>query len=421
MNSNTKINRRAFLAGSLSLAGVTPAWGAPTGLLRLAGSGTQPTEARPQRLVLLQLSGGNDGVSTIVPFGDDAYHASRKTTHIAAKEVLPIDRYRGFHPRLGSLRGLFDDGRLAIVEGAGYPQPILSHFKCLEVWHTARHAGRSSGEGWISRLVENTWPSAPSTERVVHFGSSVPYSVYSTRRPAINLESPSAYQFLGSESGGRARIETGQTPVRSNGLGGPGGSGGSRALDRLRKIMRDADDTSGRIREAAFAYGTPVEYPDSALGHTLKDVAALIASSMETRVFSLAYGGFDTHAGQLGAHNNLMSTLDGALGAFVRDLARSEAGRETVVLVFSEFGRRLKENGSRGHDHGKAGPMFVLGERVRGGLYGRHPSLSDLDNGDLRFTTDFRSVYATLIKRWFGADDKMVLGERYPQLDLLRA
>ncbi len=416
MNRHTNIKRRSFLAGGLSLAGAAPVLGGPAALSRWAASlGSQPAEAGPQRLVLLQLSGGNDGVSTIVPHGDDAYHASRKTTRILPGDVLPIDRYRGFHPRLGSLRGLFDDGHLAIVEGAGYPDPILSHFKCLEVWHTARHAGRSSGEGWISRLAEEAWSGNPSTERVVHFGSSVPYSVYSTRHPAINLESPSAYQFLGTDAEAKAWAEAGKVGR------GSGGREGSGALGRLRKILRDAEDTSARIREAALAYRTPVEYPDTALAHTLKDVAALIASPLKTRVYSMTYGGFDTHSEQFAAHNNLMSSLDGVLGAFAKDLTRSEAGRETVVLVFSEFGRRLKENGSQGHDHGKAGPMFVLGERVRGGLYGKHPSLTSLAHGDLEFTTDFRSVYATLIKRWFRADDKAVLGRSYPQLDFLRA
>jgi uncharacterized protein (DUF1501 family) len=410
MTVNPNMDRRRFLVGGLTLAGAASLMGglAP----RAAARGlNRPDNSGSRRLVLLQLSGGNDGVSTIVPHGDDAYHASRRSTRILSNEVLPIDKYRGFHPELGRFRRIYDAGRLAIVEGVGYPDPTLSHFKCLEVWHTARRAGRASGEGWISRLVDTAWAGAPSTERVVNFGSQVPYSVYSTRHPAISLKSPSAYQFLGTEAEADAWSAAGRAQGKET----------SGALGRLRRILRDAEDTSARIRSASAAYRTPVDYPDTPLAHTLKDVAALIASPMETRIFSTTYAGFDTHSGQRGVHNALMSTLDGALGAFVQDLARSEAGRDTVVLVFSEFGRRLKENGSNGHDHGKAGPMFVLGERVKGGLYGKHPSLTRLDHGDPAFTTDFRSVYATLIKDWFGTDDATVLGNKYPGLGFLRA
>ena len=368
-------------------------------------------------LVLLQLSGGNDGLATIVPHGDDALYGARKATLHAKKDLLRIDDYRAFNPRLKAFRTAYDAGRLAIVEGCGYPDAIRSHFKSMEIWHTGDHDGRASGDGWIGKLSAHAWAESPAPDTVVHFGGRAPYSVFSSTHPPVAVASPTAYRWFGEEDvyvmGGTSICE--HEPEAS---GVPAGrhAGRDRALRALRKTLDDASESSKRVRAAAVSYRTDVEYPRSALAASLRDVAALLAGDVGTKVFSLQTGGYDTHTNQLPAHLRNMGTLDAALGAFLKDLQGSEGGRNAVVVVFSEFGRRVAENGSGGHDHGKAGPMFVFGDGVKGGLYGEHPSLTELHEGDLVHTTDFRSVYATLIDRWFDSDPAAVLGRDYPRL-----
>jgi len=411
--------RRALLAGlsSLGAFALAPrALGAP----RLYASRPLPVRGARRTLVVLQLAGGNDGLSTVVPFADDAYHAARPQTAIPADEVLKLDGYRGLDPRLKRLRAQFDAGRLAIVEGAGYPDPIRSHFKSFDVWHTADARGRGVPEGWLGRLARAAFEGETDPNLCVHVGGAVPYSLTSQTHPPVAFATPTGYRWAGTE----AEREAFEAAARQATYGSemqperePEDAASN--LEFLRGVLADGQSSSEAVRRAAARYRTPVEYPDDALGATLRDLAALIEGDVGSRILSAELGGFDTHTGVVTRHANLMRTLDAALGAFLEDLERSEAGRETVVLVFSEFGRRVRENGSGGNDHGTAGPLFVAGPAVKGGLYGEHPSLVDLDEGDLVFTTDFRRVYATLIERWFGVKHQRVLGKHYSPLPLV--
>lgn len=406
--------RGAWLAGGLALAPPVTASSAVRRLLR--------REGERRTLVLLELSGGNDGLSTVVPVGDDAYGRARAGTRLQPRDVLKLDDYRGLNGSLKRLKGEWDEGRLAIVEGVGYEDMVRSHFRALEVWHTARRGGRAAGEGWVGRLAAEAWPDPAHPELVVHVGRYAPYSVYSTSHPAVALESPTAYQWFGKPPearvygmGGEELEERASARPREHEH-----CGRDAALARLRGVLDDARSSSGRIRRAAADYVPLAEYPQTQLGASLRDVAALVHQVEGARVFSVALSGFDTHASQRADHDTLMRILDEALGAFLEDLSHTEAGRDTVVLVFSEFGRRVQENASRGTDHGKAGPMFLVGPRVKGGLYGEHPSLTELDGGDLAWTTDFRSVYGTVVESWFGVPHERVLGARYPLLPLIR-
>ncbi len=373
-------------------------------------------DGAPKSLVLVQLGGGNDGLSTIVPHGDDVLYRMRDTTVHAKKDLLRIDDYRAFNPQLKKLRAQFDAGRLAIIEGCGYPEAIRSHFKSLEVWHTARPTGRASGDGWIGRLVAEAMGEDPAADSVVHLGGRAPYSVYSSEHPPVALASPTGYRWFGDDDvyamGGNAICEHEPAADARH-------IGRDRALQALRTTLDDATESSRKVRHAAASYRTGVEYPKSRLGASLRDVAALIEGGVGTRVYSVQMGGFDTHTNQLIAHNRLMATVDAALGAFFEDLSGRESAKDVVVAVYSEFGRRVQENGSKGHDHGKAAPMFVWGQKVKGGLHGEHPSMENLDAGDVTFTTDFRSVYATFIDKLFGATPGPVLGGDYPLLDLI--
>lgn len=418
--TTSNLSRRDFLRAS--------ALGAALPGLAYGAKGFRLPEGSPS-LVMLQLSGGNDGLATIVPYGDDELYRLRKTTVEKKRDLLRIDDYRAFHPKLGAFREEYEAGRMAIVEGCGYPDPVRSHFKSMEIWHTANHAGRLSGDGWIGKLVSHAWGAAAAPDSVIHLGGKAPYSLFSSTHPAVAVASPTAYRWFGEqavyEMAGTAICEhelaAPRTSESERGGGEPRNAGRDRALALLRKTLDDAAESSARVRRAAATYQTPVEYPNSPLAASLRDIASLISGGVGTRVFSVSYGGFDTHSNQLVQHGRKMATVGDALGAFLRDLRRTPEGEQAIVVVFSEFGRRVLENGSKGHDHGHGGPMFVFGPKVQGGLYGTHPSLTELDRGDLASTVDFRSVYATVIERWFEADSTAVLGAQFPTLDFLPA
>lgn len=409
----SQLARRSLLLGGLTGGGLL------LSASRVQASGCPA--AAPRRMVLVQLSGGNDGLSTVIPYGDDAYQRLRPSLARKASEVLPIDKYRGLHPDLSALKRVYDAGQLAIIEGAGFPDPVRSHFMALEVWHTAQRQGRVTGDGWVARLAAEAWSKEERPELTVHLGDKAPYSMYSRQRPGVALKSPTAYRWFGDAQKRQALTDAGTALERTMEEDAPAAKPTGRAalLARLRGVLDDAGDSSGRIRRAAEVYKPHVTYERDPFSSTLRDVAALIHGGLGTRILSVSLGGFDTHADQRGSHDNLMRRLDRGLGSLLADLQQSDEGRETIIVVFSEFGRRVSENGSRGTDHGKAGPLFVLGQRVRGGLHGEHPSLLELDNGDLSFTTDFRCVYGTVIESWFGVEQERVLGRRYPLLPLI--
>lgn len=356
-------------------------------------------------MVLIQLAGGNDGLSTVVPFSDPGYASARPTLRWRREELLQIDEECGFHPALKGLNVLHDRGELAIVEGVGYPDAIRSHFRSFEVWHTAAWAGRAVGEGWIPRLLREAFPRETAPERAIHIGQRVPYSLHSKASSAVAFEVPESYAWLGENFKRKSTR--------------PGATTGNQLLDNLRAVREDAHSTTDRIRNAAASYRTRVQYPDTAFGRALRVTSSLLDARLGSRVISIELPGFDTHRSQRGTHSHLMKTLDRGLKAFMDDLAGRSVAKDTLVVVFSEFGRRVAENGGKGTDHGQAGPMFVLGSAVRGGFHGKRPRLDRLQGGDLGFTTDFRSVYGTICERWFGADQQAVLGARYPLLDLV--
>ena len=394
MGLDRSLDRRGFLAGGLACLLVR----------RQEPPGERGVEGRT--LVLVQLSGGNDGLSMLVPRGDDAYGRARSATKIGEKELLALDERRGLHPALVRLRALWDEGALALVEGVGYPHPNRSHFQSLAVWHSARNEGPAASEGWIGRLARAAFDASDgerALNRVVHVGLRPPFALHSSDHPPVAFTSAEHYRRAGP----------------SEELSGPlaqASQDSGSALDFVRGVQRDAERSSQAVREAVLGYRARVSYPDSSFGKDLRTAAALIDADLGTRIVSLELDGFDTHADQRPQHDRLMATLDGGLGAFLADLETSEAGRGTLVAVFSEFGRRVEENGSRGTDHGCAAPMLVLGSTLEGGFYGAAPSLAELDEGDLGFTTDFRSVYATLIERCFGVSHERVLDERFPLL-----
>lgn len=418
MNASNPLDRRALLSLGAFGAGALLASRA-NGSVKLFASPLLPQERAQRPLILLQLSGGNDGLSTVVPFGEDAYYRARPTVAHKKDQTLVLDDYCGLNGKLVKLRKAFDDGRLAIVEGVGYPRPQRSHFKSLDIWHAADERGRDAGRGWIGRLCDAAFEGDTNPNLVVHVGSNVPYSLHSTAHPPATFVNPAAYRWAGGESESDAYAKASGMTDDAGGEEKPRKREGESSIDFLRRVMNDGHSSSLQVRRAAARYSTTVEYPrNDALATSLRDVAALVNSDIGSRVLSLELGGFDTHTDQRNRHDNLMKQLDGALGAFLEDLGRSERGRAAVVVVFSEFGRRVAENGSKGCDHGVAAPLFVLGHSVQGGWHGKRPSFEKLDEGDLVHTTDFRSVYACVIEKCFGLKHERVLGSKHPLVNV---
>ena len=395
-------SRRDFLARGLY--GIGLGAGLPLFLDRtsaaLTAQARQGTsvEAHPDRiLVVLELSGGNDGLNTVVPYADPAYHKARPRIGIAAEDVLKVHDGFGFHPSLVGFERLFKDGKMAVVHGCGYDRPSLSHFSSMSYWHTGvPNAGEPLG--WLGRLADDRLD--PSTRNlIVNLGTSQSLAVRSGKHSPLVFDDPARFRRDGTDEQKRVMA----------GLAGPGGTASANAtLDFLGATARNAADSSDFVRQASAAYRTPVDYGiGNAFGGGLQRVAALIAAGMKTRIYYVVYQGnaFDTHVQQGDVHSRLLMYTADAVRAFIDDVARLGRADDVSVLMFTEFGRRVEENGSLGTDHGTATPMFLFGKQVKGGFYGQPPSLTDLADGNLKMTTDFRRVYATAIKEWLGYDD----------------
>lgn len=408
---NTRLHdRRALLTGGLATIGGLTIFGHQAA--SAANFLTPPVQdSEDPLLVVIQLSGGNDGLCTVVPYAEDDYHAARNTTRVFADDVLKIDDYRGFNPLLSGMRSIWDRGELAIVEGVGYENPNRSHFSSFDIWHAASNLGTAGGYGWLARLgVKLRKGDAGDANLAVHVGDRLPYSLVMPEASGVCFRDPDQYQW---DRNGKTICEA----VDGVGMGGEMGSEAGN-MARVRGTFLKARDSSAVVRAAVDSYKPRVEYPDNSLGKSLSIVAALATGGVGARILSVELDGFDTHSGQRARHDELLRTLDSGLTTFLEDLRGTSVGDRTTVLVFSEFGRRVAENASIGTDHGTAGPLFVAGAAVKGGLYGKHPSLQDLDEGDLKFTNDFRGVYSTLINDLFQQDAEALLGSKYPTLPL---
>ena len=371
----------------------------------------------PRSLVVLQLSGGNDGLNAVIPYADGLYFQLRPQIGIPADKVLHLDDHVGLHPGLASFKTLYDRGQLAILMGVGYPHPNRSHFRSMEIWHTARPEGAPPDQGWLGALMAEIYTAGDSPFECVNFGSSVPQALHTTHVPIAAIQDTATFQFLVDR-----RLPTMKDPLLKT-----FGQVATRPAQKTPALQVVADTWAATnqgvktLSGLTEKYQARTQYPNSPLGKTLQQVAQMLSSDLGTRVIYLQLGGFDTHANEKPQHAALMTQLADGLLAFQTDLDGQGLGERVMTMTVSEFGRRVKENGSQGTDHGAAGPMFVLGKNVRGGLYGTHPSLSDLDDGDLKFGIDFRSVYATVLENWLAAPAQDVLGGTFDTLDFVAA
>jgi len=366
----------------------------------LAASQQNGSQASERLLVVVELSGGNDGLNTIVPFGDDAYYRHRPTIGVPAAKVRKIDDHFGFHPSMAGFERLYKDGKLAVVHGCGYEKPSLSHFESMGFWHTgAPNAGEPLG--WLGRVADVMDPAA-QRNYIVNIATAQSLAVRSGKHSPLVFYDPERFMRSGAHQEQEIFQRFGRSRETENA-----------SLNFLTAIAANATDSAGFVRQAWAEYTTPVDYGASSagLGLDLRKVAALIKAGMPTRLYYVSYAGnvFDTHVYQADVHARLLIYTADALRAFMDDVKRIGRGADVAVVVFTEFGRRAPENTSKGTDHGTATPMFVLGEKVKGGLYGAPPSLTNLDDGNLIYTTDFRRVYATMIKEWLGYGDTATL------------
>ncbi len=394
------ITRRELAkAGLASAAALCTLGGVPVqSVFGQIAQAVAPPRAQGNRiLVVLELSGGNDGLNTLVPYGDDAYYRQRPKIGLRPDGLLKLDQQFAFNPGMVGLERLWQTGQLAIVHGCGYDNPSFSHFTSMAYWQTAApNAG--ADYGWVGRLADGMDPAAVPNF-VVNIGESQSLAVRSRDHVPVVFDDPSTFQRDGFFQE-RAMFEHVAEP---QGIDNP-------ARRYLLEIARSALDASALVREAWAGYQTPVDYGITALD--LDKVAALIAADLPARLYytSFRHNAFDTHVHQNDLHQRLLTYTADAIFAFMQDVARIGRADDVVLLAFSEFGRRVPENTSLGTDHGTAGPMFVIGKPVRGGHYGVVPSLTELTEGDnLRHTTDFRRVYATVAERWLGYPDIQAL------------
>lgn len=397
--------RRKFLACGLrdsTLIALAPAL--PGFLARTA----RAAEARKDDriLVVVQLDGGNDGINTVVPFKDEGYAKYRKTIRLPEKRLIKITSEVALHPAMGDAGKLLESGRLSVVQGVGYPNPSRSHFRSRDIWQVARlDPLEHIGLGWIGRALDGGRPPLGGAPGGLLIGQDSPPAAIRGRR-SVSAALDSLDDF-----------------VHVNGIdrADPGAPGDDDELGQfLRRSFLDAYATVERLEAAAKLGDSRASYPASALAERLHLTARLIKAGMGTRVYYTAQGDYDTHGHQIARQAPLLEELFAAVRAFLDDLSAARLAERVLVLIFSEFGRRVAENGTMGTDHGTAGPVFLAGAEVQPGLAGTYPSLSDLDDGDLKMTVDFRRVYATVLENWLGLPSKESLGGAFEPMPLFR-
>jgi uncharacterized protein (DUF1501 family) len=420
--------RRDFLKhGALFVAlGMTaPAFLARTALasegpvtraLRSAGLPLPTPAPNPKNvLVVVQLGGGNDGLNTIVPIGDDRYYAARPTLAIPRDQALPLGDGLGLAPGLAALKPLYDANQVTIIQGVGYPNPSRSHFRSMEIWQTGSPT-TSEHTGWLGRYLDANCCGEDDPLRAVNIGGGLTRSLWTDHTLVPSIAAIEGFQFPTDKS--RPEDRDHQLAAFIELYGAP--SANHPHEEQVRRVGQEFQATAEQLKQIAATYRSTVDYPQNQFAQGLRQIAQVLSADLGTRVAYVSLGGFDTHANQARAHGVLLKTLADGLAAFQRDLEGLGLADRVAVLCFSEFGRRVGENGSLGTDHGAAAPLLLIGAGLRGGLLGAHPSLEDLGDGDLKHGLDFRQAYATLLQGWLGADPTAVLGGEFAPLPLLR-
>ena len=374
------------------------------------------SDNKKRSLVVLQLSGGNDALNTVIPYNNGLYYDFRTSIGIPQEDVLKINHEVGFNPSMGPIKQLWDDGRVAVINGVGYPNPNRSHFRSMDVWHTAQ-PDKVGAAGWLGSAIRALDPSSENVLTGVSFGRGLPRAMACKGVPVAsvgNLETYGLFPDMQDEFMRRYALEAFSLMY--------GVSEGKDAMAQVlgqtgTNVLKGADI----LRTAPETYSSGVEYGDSPIAQSLKGVAQVMFADLGTRIFYTQHGSFDTHGGELVSHAKLWQDVSSAIGDFMDDVREHGREDEPIILVFTEFGRRIRDNGS-GTDHGSGGVAFVIGSGVKGGTYGEFPSLEEKDQseGDLHFTNDFRSTYSPILERWLSVDAAPIVNGQFEQFDFIR-
>lgn len=353
-----------------------------------------------RRLIVVQLGGGNDGLNTLVPYRNDLYYKARPTLALKESEgLLPLGDELALHPAMKGLKGLFDQGQVAICNAVGYPNPDRSHFRSMDIWQTGSGSEQLLSTGWLGRYLDSTCgPGAPAYQ-ALEIDDTLSLALKGAQRNGLALKNPGKFhQLTQSRYLNALSQEKAAAPAGSE-------------LDYLYKTLAETASSADYLYDKSKVHNSTATYPNTEFGKNLKTTAELIGSGVESRVYYLALSGFDTHVRQHEQQGRLLGELSDGLAALAADLQKSNEWNNTLVMVFSEFGRRVGQNASNGTDHGTANNVFLLSGALRkAGLLNQPASLADLDQGDLRYQLDFRSLYASILTDWLGADDQLVLG-----------
>ena len=372
------------------------------------------TNNRPPVFVVLQLSGGNDFMSTVIPYNDPHYFEYRKTVGIPEDDALHIDGGYAFHPSMGSIKNLWDEGKVAIFPGTGYPSPNRSHFRSMDIWHTANPEALSS-DGWLGKTIRDLDPQKENVVTGVSFGSGLPRAMYLSGTPAISVSELEGYGLL-TDLAGRQQRQAIKAFTR---MYAPEEFEEADVVwDHLGQTGIDALTGADMLKTAPPAYTSSVEYANDALSQSLKGIAQVHLSGIGTRIFYAQLGGFDVHGAQIQTQQTLLQNVSRSVGDFFDDLRENDGSQEVIMMIFSEFGRRIKDNGN-GTDHGSGGGTLLIGDRVKGGFYDAYPSLAPEDqlDGDMHFSHDFRSIYSTVLEQWLGLNPVPIVNGAFDQFE----
>jgi len=410
------MKRRDFIQVMLPIAGlpiVWPMWSFSKSLKTLGSPSLLNFPDDGRVLVLVQLAGGNDGLNTIVPYRNDLYYQQRPELAIPSSEIVDLNGEIGFHPALANLKPLYDAGNLAIVQGVGYPNPDRSHFRSTDIWLTGSSSDNVGQTGWLGRYFDLVCPEGEECGTygppAIQIGLTSSLALLGREQKGIALQNPVQFYNLVTRLGDEHQPVPGIEPTTP----------AERELEFLRDTEAAAFQFAGEIVEAYQKNENQVQYGNDPLSQQLAIVARMIAGGLSTRVYIVTLTGFDTHAAQANVHNLLLQYLANGIAAFQQDTELFGLQDRVVGFCFSEFGRRVRQNASAGTDHGTSAPMLVFGHPVSGGIHSPHPSLFDLEEGDLKHVVDFRQIYASMLEQWLVGDANTILGQSFATLPLV--
>ncbi len=369
-------------------------------------------------VVILQLTGANDYMNTIIPYTNGEYYDNRPKVRIPQDTVLPIDDELAFNPNMGPLKDMYDDGKVAIIHGIGFENSPRSHFRAMDIWHTCEPEVVGT-EGWVAKVVRDLDPQGENVLKCVNFGQGLPRALALRGVPITSVSNLESYGVMSSVPGMSGEEERARLLDRFARMYAPAiGTGAT--MDYLGQTGRDALMGADIIKAAPENYTSTIEYADNGIAKYLRDVARVHTANLGTQIFYTAHGPFDTHFNQPPMHARLWTEVSGAISDFFDDLREHDAADNLIMMIFTEFGRRVRDNGT-GTDHGAGGGAFIIGDQVKGGMYGNYPSLKpeDLNQGDLDPSYDFRGFYSSVVDQWLGLDPVPIVGGKFEQIQFV--